>query len=196
MGNGALRSYFQLLQSEHAHTARSRVLRRWVCFTRWYGVGGPGGRQLPGGFEPPNGADLPGGGQLPGRGQFGNDQPGGASGQFPDRRETTNPALAALLKATDTKWAAAAVGSQSAAPLELSSGTAVMAIGGFSGSDPAPALAQLTPYVSAGKVRYFVVVGGFGGGRGGDSDIASWVESHFTARSVGGRTVYDLSNPK
>jgi hypothetical protein len=31
-----------------------------------------------------------------------------------------------------------------------------------------------------------------GGGRGGNSEIAQWVEANFTASTVGGVTVYDL----
>jgi hypothetical protein len=108
-----------------------------------------------------------------------------------------NSALTALLQATNTRWAAATVGSQSAAPLELSSGKAVMAIGGFSGSDAAPTLAQFEAYVQAGEIKYFVA-GGFGGGaRGGSggtgSAITAWVESHFPSKTVGGMTVYDLT---
>ena len=90
--------------------------------------------------------------------------------------------------------------SQSAAALELSSGKAVMAIGGFSGSDPAPTLAEFERDVSAGKVHYFVAGGAMGGGPGGGAStsagqIADWVQSHFTATTVGGQTVYDLSQP-
>jgi 4-amino-4-deoxy-L-arabinose transferase-like glycosyltransferase len=107
-----------------------------------------------------------------------------------------NAALVAALQATHTRWAAATVGSQSAAPLELSSGKAVMAIGGFAGSDPAPTLAQFQASVKAGEIKYFLA-GGFGGGRGGSdgagSAITSWVESHYTAKTLGGMTVYDLS---
>jgi 4-amino-4-deoxy-L-arabinose transferase-like glycosyltransferase len=108
---------------------------------------------------------------------------------------STNSALVALLKAAGTKWAAATVGSQSAATLELSSDTAVIAIGGFSGSDDAPTLAQFEKLVASGQVRYFISGGQGGGGMGGgsSSSIASWVSSHFTASTVGGQTVYDLS---
>ncbi|MGP7997247.1 MAG: hypothetical protein ACLPKI_07995 [Streptosporangiaceae bacterium] len=35
--------------------------------------------------------------------------------------------------------------------------------------------------------------GGAGGGSGYGSQITAWVERHFTARTVGGMTVYDLS---
>ena len=85
-----------------------------------------------------------------------------------------------------------------AAPLALSSGTDVMAIGGFSGSDPAPTLAEFQSYVAAGQVHYFVAESGSGGGPGGGrggSTISTWVQQHYTATAVGNRTVYDLTKP-
>ncbi|AHH19454.1 putative mannosyltransferase [Nocardia nova SH22a] len=81
--------------------------------------------------------------QAGGRGGFGQSRP--------------NPQLAALLKATNTTWAAATNGSSAAAGLELDSDKAVMAIGGFSGSDPVPTLAQFQADVRDGKVAYYVV---------------------------------------
>jgi 4-amino-4-deoxy-L-arabinose transferase-like glycosyltransferase len=112
----------------------------------------------------------------------------------------TSAALIKLLQATSTRWAVATVGAQSAATLELSSGKAVMAIGGFTGSDPAPTLAQFERDVADGSVRYFIA-GGMGGGTGGGvssstgQQITTWVESHFTTVTVGGQTVYDLTQP-
>ena len=107
----------------------------------------------------------------------------------------SNPELDALLTTTTTKWAAATSGSQQAAGLALPTGKPVMAVGGFSGSDPAPTLERFQQYVAAGDVHYFVVsaTGGFGGGRGGSSEIVAWVESTFTPTTVGGATVYDLT---
>jgi hypothetical protein len=115
---------------------------------------------------------------------------------------TTSAALTALLKATTTKWAAATIGSQSAAPLELASGKAVISIGGFSGGDTAPTLAQFQQLVAQGQVRYFID-GGQGGssigggqvgqGGSGGSAISTWVAAHFTSTTVGGTTVYDLT---
>ena len=73
-----------------------------------------------------------------------------------------------------------------------------MAIGGWSGSDPTPTLAQFKAYVAAGEIRYFIVGGaggGPGGGAGSSSEITNWVSSNFTATSVGGQTVYDLTAP-
>jgi hypothetical protein len=110
---------------------------------------------------------------------------------------SANSALAALLKKATTRWAAATVGDQSAASLELASGKAVMAIGGWSGSDPAPTLAQFKAYVAAGDIAYYVSGGngGVGGGsQGSNSEIATWVAAHYTATTVGNTTVYDLSS--
>ena len=55
---------------------------------------------------------------------------------------TTSTALTDALKATSSTWAAAVVGDQSAATLELATGKAVISIGGWSGTDPSPTLAQ------------------------------------------------------
>ena len=85
----------------------------------------------------------------------------------------------------------------SAAPLQLSSGKAVMAIGGFNGGDNSPTLAQFEAYVKAGKISYFISGGqGMGGGgMGGNSGsaIANWVAQHYKSTTVGGYTVYDLT---
>ena len=67
-----------------------------------------------------------------------------------------------------------------------------MAIGGWSGSDPAPTLAQFKAYVAAGDISYYVAGGG-GGPGGGNSEIANWVAANYTATTVGGSTVYDLT---
>jgi hypothetical protein len=102
--------------------------------------------------------------------------------------------LTALLKAAGTRWAAATVGSSTAAGLQLASEEPVMSIGGFNGGDPAPSLAAFQKYVADGDVRYFVSGGGGGGGGGGqgNSEIATWVAANYTATTVGGQTVYDL----
>ena len=97
-------------------------------------------------------------------------------------------------------WVAATVNSNSAAGYQLASDDPVMAIGGFNGTDPAPTLAQFEKYVSEGKIHYFIGGGGAGGfgsgGRGDDATkITSWVESHFTATTVDGTTIYNLTDP-
>ena len=128
---------------------------------------------------------------------------GPVSSTMGGRGSSTNSALTALLAATTTRWAAATTGAGSSAPLQISSGKAVMAIGGFNGGDNAPTLAQFQAWVAAGDVSYYVsggAGGGAGGGPGGrpaaggsSSEIATWVAANFTATTVGGTTVYDLS---
>ena len=122
--------------------------------------------------------------------------PGGRGG--PGGGETDNAQLAALVGGTDNRWAAASIGSFTASGLELKTGASVMAIGGFTGSDNSPTLAQFQQYVADNQVRYFIA--GDRGGRprgksGSASDITAWVQQNFTPIDVGGTTVYDLSTP-
>ncbi len=164
------------------------------------GAQGGFGGGLPGGTTGQAGDGAFGGGGAPGHGQTGTQsQPTQQSGGGGDT--SASSALASLLASTTTKWAAATIGDQSAASLELASGgKAVMAIGGWSGSDPAPTLAQFKAYVAAGQIHYFIASGGgAGGGKGGSSSnnaITSWVESNFNTKTVGNQTVYDLTSPK
>jgi hypothetical protein len=160
--------------------------------------------------------------------------PGGAAGRLPagagggfGGQAGISATLAKLLEAGASRyrWAAATVSSTSAASIELGShGVPVMAIGGFSGTDPAPSLAEFEKLVSGHQIHYFVSggagggFGGFGGpsgesgasrapgfaagpgapggGSGDASQITSRVEAHFKSETVGGTTVYDLSSPK
>src|SRR5581483_494429 len=124
---------------------------------------------------------------------------GAPTGPPPGGGSSVGTALAALVKsgAAGYTWAAATDSSMVAAPLELATGKAVMAIGGFTGSDRSITLARFEQLVAEGKIHYYVG-GGFGGGgfrgRGGvSSEIASWVASHFTSITAGGTTVYDLT---
>ncbi len=106
---------------------------------------------------------------------------------------TTSTALTTALKATTTTWAAAVVGDQSAAQLELDSGKAVIAIGGWSGTDASPTLAQFKAYVAAGKITYFIAGSSQGGSSGVASQITAWVEANYTSTTIGGQTVYVLT---
>ena len=127
----------------------------------------------------------------PGDGGFG--AGGGLGGDT-----TVSSALTRLLEqdAASYKWVAATEGSEGAAPLELATGDAVMAIGGFNGTDPWPTLAVFKELVAKHEIHYYVGQGSqsFGGGRG-SSAIAAWVAAHFTKQTVGGQTVYDLTKP-
>ena len=103
--------------------------------------------------------------------------------------------------ADDYTWVAATVGSNNASGYQLASGEPVMPIGGFNGTDPSPTLEQFQAYVQAGKIHYFIAggTGGGGGGMGGmggsqaAQSIASWVAGNYTATTIGGVTVYDLT---
>ncbi|MEK4547786.1 glycosyltransferase family 39 protein [Bacillus sp. FSL L8-0173] len=69
----------------------------------------------------------------------------------------------------------AATDSNTAAPYIIKTKKAVMAIGGFSGSDPAITLTQFKKLVKKGKVKYFLTSGM---GKGGNNDIVQWVEKN------------------
>jgi hypothetical protein len=105
--------------------------------------------------------------------------------------DTVDPQLAKLLSTTRTLWSAATSGSQAAASLEIASGTAVMAIGGWS-SDPVPTLAQFVDDVHAGKITYFVESGRMRSHDRNGGEIADWVQRHYRPMKVGGATVYRL----
>ncbi len=74
-----------------------------------------------------------------------------------------------------------------------------MAIGGFSGQGGNSRLAQFESYVKAGDIHYYIASGGAGGGRaaraGSSSAITSWVKAHYKAVTIGGQTLYDLTQP-
>jgi hypothetical protein len=133
------------------------------------------------------------GGGTAGRGGFAG---GGGFGGLSGSTQVSS-ALIKLLEQNSSRyrWIAATEGSQEAAPIELATGgLAVVAIGGFNGSDPAPTLAQFESMVAKHEIHYYVgqSAESFGGGTG-STQIASWVTAHFTAQTVGGDTVYDLT---
>ncbi len=166
--------------------------------------GNPGGARggFPGGGTPhtgpgqlPTGGGTRPGGGMPTRGGTGGGMPGGLGGAT-----TVSSALTAALQgnASAYRWAAATVSANTAASLELASGQAVMSLGGFNGTDPAITLAEFKTLVQAGKVHYFVAdTQGFIGSTAANTSTAyaieQWVTAHYTATTVGGMTVYDLS---
>ena len=121
--------------------------------------GGPGGGERPAGAPTDDAATGTGAGGPPAG--------GGGMGV------STSSELTALLQATDGTWSAAVSSSQSAASLELASGTAVMSTGGWGGSDAAVSLTQFQADVADGQISYYIG-GAQGGGPGGaDSDSTS-----------------------
>ena len=159
-----------------------------------FGGGGPGGGGMPQGGTPPTQQGTTTGGATTGGPQ------GGGAGGLLNGSESTDTITALLQEnASSYTWVAAAVGSNSASGYQLASEEPVMAIGGFNGSDPSPTLAQFQAYVAAGEIHYFIASGGGGfggnqmGGSSASSDIAAWVAASFTATTVDGVTLYDLT---
>ena len=179
-------------------------------------TGGPGGMGrggVPGGGMPrggfPGGAPgglaggmpggMPPGGFPGGSGQTGGRAGANGMGGLLNASTPSAEVVAALrAEASSYRWAAATVGSQNAAGLQLGSGEPVMPIGGFNGSDPSPTLDEVKGYVASGDIHYFMGGGGFRGQNGGGNsgnEISSWVQANFTQVSIGGTTMYDLTQP-
>jgi 4-amino-4-deoxy-L-arabinose transferase-like glycosyltransferase len=168
-------------------------------------AGGLGGRPPFGGMSggalgtPPTGSF--------GGGMVGGGAPGGTAGRATSgaggllNAGTVSATLTKALQADASSytWVAATVGAESASGYQLAARKPVMAIGGFNGTDNTPTLAAFKADVAAGKIHYFISGGGTGGPGGqsqGSSDasaITTWVTSHFTAATIGGTAVYDLT---
>ncbi|GHB65195.1 glycosyl transferase [Streptomyces cirratus] len=203
------------------------------------GGGGPGGRgmrrfYLPGGGLPQGGpgagpgmrpggrpAGVPGSTRPAGGGPQGDTRgnaPGGAGGLLNGTKASAEATAALRADAGRYTWAAAAIGSQNAASYQLASGTPVMPIGGFNGSDPSPTLEQFKAYVKAGRIHWFIgrsedqgqvqpqpqgAAGGEstglrragGPGGGNSSAIETWVKATYRATTLGGAVFYDLTAP-
>jgi len=163
------------------------------------GGGRPAGQRPQGGGTQPGTTQpgtQPGGAQPDGTRQGGGAQ-GGAGGLMGGA--TVSADMQALLTdgASSYTWVAAATGAQNAASYQLATGSAVMAIGGFNGSDPSPTLAEFQALVAQQAIHYYIVGGQGGqqnGGSSASSEIASWVQATFTAQTVGSTTVYDLTS--
>ncbi|MFJ7910596.1 glycosyltransferase family 39 protein [Kitasatospora sp. NPDC096204] len=139
-------------------------------------------------------------------GTAGGPPPGGMGGLLDGPKVTGEVAAMLEENADHYTWAAATVGSQTAAGYQLATGEPVMALGGFNGTDPSLTLAGFRQYVQDGKVHWFIGAGGSRrgfGGAGGDeggqqsesAQIESWVTAHYTAKTIGSTTFYDLTAP-
>jgi 4-amino-4-deoxy-L-arabinose transferase-like glycosyltransferase len=178
------------------------------------GGGGPGGGAGPGGGSGPGGTattaartGMPTGartgtasGAPSGIGSGGGVAGGGGGAS------SVNESLVRYLEKHQgsATYLVAVNGSQSAAPFILESGKAVIAMGGFGGTDPAPTLTEFKHLVATGKVHYVYVSGGMGsaggasasgfgfgdgGGTppGGGRTTARTTAAKTTARSAGGQ---------
>lgn len=166
------------------------------------GMGGGGGGRMGGGTPPggtaPNqttqtGTSSPGG-------QTGGPGGGGGMGGMLGGATASKELTALLAKDSGNyTWVAATVGAQNAASYQLATQSPVIALGGFNGTDPAPTLAQFKAMVAAGQVHWFIGSGSSGmpgqasSGASDAKQIAAWVAQNFTAQTVDGTTVYDLT---
>ncbi|MBJ7287812.1 glycosyltransferase family 39 protein [Williamsia sp.] len=151
------------------------------------GRGGPGG--------------MPGGPSLPGApGQSLPPAERAAAATALRRSFTGEPpprAVTDLLgrDAANHRWAAAAVSALSASGYQLALERPVMPVGGFSGGDPSPTLAQFQRYVAQGDIGWFIGGGGFMmRGNGTAAQIAAWVQTNYRAQTIDGVTIYDLQD--
>jgi 4-amino-4-deoxy-L-arabinose transferase-like glycosyltransferase len=105
-----------------------------------------------------------------------------------------NRALIAYLEAHQgsTTFLVATPNASTAESIILATNKAVMAMGGFSGSDPIPTVIDLQSLIKKNSVHYFLVngsqnsraggiVGGFGFGGFSQSALSSWITSHCSS---------------
>src|SRR6266496_5174774 len=109
----------------------------------------------------------------------------GASGQstFGARgMSSIETALISYLQAHkgNAKYLVAVASSNEADSIILETNQPVMALGGFSGSDPILTTSQLAALVKSGTVRYFLLNSSGGGGPGGSSQstLITWITQH------------------
>ncbi|MFG1754802.1 glycosyltransferase family 39 protein [Streptosporangium sandarakinum] len=161
------------------------------------GMPGGGGRGMPGRFLEGTGAD--GSGNAP-PGETGErssgEGTGDGSGEPRPRLIMGGPGGGIDRKLLDylernqgsATWLVAVDSAQSAASAILSTGRPVIAMGGFSGSDPAMSVTRIKELVSTGRLRYVLPgggpggpggPGGFGGPGGrGNSEAFAWVQAN------------------
>ncbi|MCO6008221.1 glycosyltransferase family 39 protein [Actinoallomurus purpureus] len=163
--------------------------------------GGPrmGGGSMPTGMKPPTGnapqGGAPSSGSAPGGAPSGGAPSGGSASRGSASRGGPGGDVSASLVSYLEKnqggatWLVAVSSAQSASSIILQTGKPVIAMGGFTGSDPAMTVAKLKQYVTEGKLRY-VLLGGDNRG-GGNTAVTSWIKQNFTvvkATAYGGST--------
>ncbi|AMM33623.1 Dolichyl-phosphate-mannose-mannosyltransferase family protein [Sinomonas atrocyanea] len=99
---------------------------------------------------------------------------------------------------SDVTWAAAVIGSSSAAKYEIAARRSVLALGGFDGTDPSPTLEDFKNRVTSGEIGQLIV-----GtvppattlGLGEAARILAWVQANYTCRPAGHACLYRLGGP-
>ena len=95
-------------------------------------------------------------------------------------QDNVNAQLLAYLEAHNTgeKFLFATTNAGTAETYIINTGKAVMAMGGFSGSDPILTVDKLKQMVANNEIKYFLLSGG--GPGGGSSDIQTWIQQNGT----------------
>jgi 4-amino-4-deoxy-L-arabinose transferase-like glycosyltransferase len=136
-----------------------------------------GGFGRPGAFPGRRGAPpATPGGQAPGGWADGRGQrPAGGPGGSVDTQ------MIAYLEKNQggATWLVAVSSAQEASSIILRTGRPAIAMGGFTGGDPAMTVAELQRYVTEGKLRYILLGGRMGPG-GGDTAVTAWVQKNAT----------------
>jgi hypothetical protein len=165
--------------------------------------GGPDGAGAGGAGTAPTGPGGPPGGRVPtpgGPGVF-REGPGGIG---PGQRAGGGLDPSALdyliAKRGTADWLVAVASANQSAPIQLATGVAVMAMGGFTGSDPALTTEGLQALIHSGRLR-FVLSGGFGPGFGpggpgpiggqGLREVNAWVAQHCASVGSVAAGLYD-----
>jgi len=147
------------------------------------------------GLGPPNGAP-PAGGPA-----GGNPPSGGFTGGGPRNgggldNTTASSTLVLYLEAHQgtATYLVATSSAMNAESLILATGKPVMAMGGFTGSDPILTTSKLAALTRAGQVKCFLTAGGgFGGPGGGSSSLTTWIQQHSKLITVGGTQLYQYT---
>ncbi len=80
----------------------------------------------------------------------------------------------------NTTFLVATASSNTADAIIMATNKPVMALGGFSGSDPILTVSQLQTLIQQNKIHYFLVSSGGFGPDGGQSTLTSWIQQHGT----------------
>lgn len=81
---------------------------------------------------------------------------------------------------TGEKFLFATTSAATAEPYIIKTGKAVMAMGGFSGSDPILTVKKLEQLVKDGQVKYFLISDASNRGRADNNEVYDWIRSHST----------------
>lgn len=136
--------------------------------------------------------------QLPQAGPDTSSRFGGGGGRGGDNSTVDEKLYQYLLEhQTGERFLFATTRYNTAVPYIIEKGAAVMAMGGYSGSDPILTAVSLEAMVNEGKVKYFLISNG-GGPGGGSTELTQWIISHGKAipeKEYGGGsgTLYEVA---